>query len=291
MLNRKVAVVAAGSFVALNLVLLRLGCSTTETTTPTTRPPTSVKPTASPMASIRFTGGLGLTGAATSPSVRCNFPALEGLSIAVLAQPPDSTLLARIALRPDKVQVVVSSGSGPDYHERAFEGMGVTSFAAAKGARVDSTLTETAATAGSTRGSLGAITAITGSVECGDQTAGTSTVTITGDTSEGALAAAVLEPVRVECDVSPDGDEVFASGLMKVGSTEALIAIGLASDGTVTVHQTLPTGSHRYTAGGSSTITPTGAHVLADVVEQEAATPAHTLHVEGDFSCGLHAAG
>ena len=294
-LNRKGVVVAAGVFVALNVVLLRLGCSTTGTTTPSTRPPTSSAPATKPStASISFTGGAGITGAASDPSVRCNFPVLEGLSIAVLANLPDSTLLARVGLRSGKVKVIVSSGSCPDYHERAFEGTGVTSFDAAQRAVVDSTLTETAAAAGSTKGSLGAMTAIKGSVECRDQTAGTSAVTITGDTAEGALAAAVLDPARVECDASPDGDEVVASGLVTVGATKVLVAVGLTSDGAVTLDETLPSGSHRYTASGSSTVTSTGAHVRADVVEQVkqgAATPAHTLHVEGDLSCGLHAAG
>ena len=292
MLNRKGMVVAAGAFVAVNLVLLRAGCATTETTTPGTRPPTSSSaPSASPRASITFTGDVGLTGAGSDPSVRCNFPVLEGMSIAVLAKPPNSTVLARVGLQSGKVKVFVGSGSGPDYHERAFEGTGVTSFDAARGAVIDSTLTETAATAGSTKGSVGALTAIRGSVECGDQTAGTSTVTITGNTAEGALVAAVLDPVRVECDASPDGDEVASSGLVRVGSTRALVAIGLSSDGAVSVDETLPSGLHRYRASGSSTITSTGAHVRADVVEQGVATPAHTLHVEGDLSCGLHAAG
>lgn len=209
----------------------------------------------------------------------------------MLAQPPDSTLQARIGLRSGKVKVFVSSGSGPDYHERAFEGTGVSSFDAANGAVIDSTLTETTATtAGSTKGNLGAITAIKGSVECGDQTAGTSSVTITGNTAEGALADAVLDPVRVECDASPDGDEVVASGLTTVGSATVLVAIGLTSDGAVTVDEIVPSVSRRYIAGGSSMVTSTGAHVRADVVEQRA-TPVHTLHVEGDLACGLHAAG
>jgi hypothetical protein len=290
-LNRK-GMVAAGAFVAVNLVLLRAGCATTETTTPSTRPPTSSSaPSASPRASITFTGDAGLTGAGSDPTVRCNFPVLEGMSIAVLAKPPNSTVLARVGLQSGKVKVFVGSGSGPDYHERAFEGTGVTSFDAGKGAMIDSTLTEIAATAGSTKGTVGALTAIRGSVECGDQTAGTSTVTITGSTAEGALVAAVLDPVRVECDASPDGDEVASSGLVRVGSTRALVAIGLSSDGAVSVDETLPSGLHRYRAGGSSTITSTGAHVRADVVEQGVATPAHTLHVEGDLSCGVHAAG
>jgi hypothetical protein len=290
MLNRKGAAIAAAIFVAVNLVLLRAGCSSTETTTTRSQSTSSVAP-AAPRASISFTGAAGLSGTATDPSVRCNFPDLEGLSIAVLARPPDTTVLARIRLQPDKVTVIVGAGSDPDYHERAFEGDGVTSFDSARGAVVDSRLTETAATAGSTPGAVGAVTAIKGTVECGEQTAGTSTVTITGDTAEGALAAAVLDPVRVECDASPDGDEVIASGLITVGSTKTLFTVALTSDGAVNVNETLPSGSHRYIASGSSTITSTGAHVRADVVEKGTATPAHTLHVEGDLSCGLQADG
>jgi hypothetical protein len=291
-LNRKVVVAAAGTFVALNLALLRLGCDTTETTTADPRAPTSsTAPDASSRASVTLTGAVGLAGALTDPGVRCSFPVLEGLSIALLAQLPDSTSQTRIGLRSGKVTVIVSSGSGADYHERAFEGTGVRSFDPVKGAVIDSTLTEAAATAGSTKGSVGAITSIRGSVECGDQTAGTSTVTFTGATPEGTLDAAKLDPVRVECDPSPDGDEVVASGLVRVGSANALVALGLTSDGAVTVDEMLSGASHRYVADGTSSVTPDGAHVRADVVEQGGATPAHTLHVEGDLSCGLHAAG
>ena len=254
-------------------------------------PPSSAAPAASRSAKLTFTGGVGLEGSITEPSVRCNFPDLEGLSIAVLARLTDSTLQARVGLRSGKVKVFVDSGSGSDFHERAFEGTGVTSFDAATQAVVDSTLSETAAAPGSTKGSIGAITAIKGSVECGDQTPGTSTVTITGNAAEGALNAAALDPVRVECDAISGGTEVYASGLVTVGSTKALFAIGLTSDGAVTVDEVLPSGHHRYAAAASSKVTPTGAHVRAQVVEQEAASGAHTLDVEGDVSCGLHASG
>ena len=254
-------------------------------------PPSSAAPAASRSAKLSFTGGVGLEGSVTEPSVRCNFPDLEGLSIAVLARLTDSTLQARIGLQSGKVKIFVSSGSGADYHERAFEGTGVASFDAAKRAVVDSTLTEAAATAGSTKGSIGAIAAIQGSVECGDQTPGTSTVTITGNTAEGALKAAVLDPVRVECDATPGGDEVYASGLVPVGSTKALVAIGLTSDGTVTVDEVLRSGRHRYTAAASSKVTPTGAHLRTRVVEQGAASAAHTLDLQGDVTCGLHTSG
>jgi hypothetical protein len=254
-------------------------------------PPHSTVPTALPTATISLTGGVGLTGAATETSARCSFPTLEGSSIAVLGQAPDSTSLARIGLRSRHVKVFLSSGSGPTYHERAFEGTGVTSFDAAQGAVVDSELTETAATPGSTKGNVGAITAIKGSVDCGDQTAGRSTVTLTGRTAEGALARATLDPVRVECDATPGGDEVVASGLVAVGATRALVSIGLTSDGAVTVDESLPTTSHRYVAPGSSTVTSTGAHVRARVVEQGTATRPHVLDLDGDLVCGRHAAG
>ena len=223
--------------------------------------------------------------------MRCNFPDLEGLTIAVLARLTDSTLQARIGLRSGKVKIFVDSGSGSDFHERAFEGTGIVSFDAAKRAVVNSTLEETAAGPGSTKGKVGALTSIKGSVECGDQTPGTSTITISGNTAEGALNAAMLDPVRSECDPIPGGTEVYTSGLVTVGSTKALFAIGLTSDGAVSVDEVLPSGQRRYSAAGSSKVTPTGAHVSAKVVEQEATSGAHTLAVEGDVTCGLHASG
>jgi hypothetical protein len=251
------------------------------TTTTTEARPASEPPTAS----IELTGDAGLSGAAGNPSVRCNFPDLEGLSIAVLAEAPDASTLIRVRLLPEKVTVVLSSGSGADYHERSFEGTGVTTFDAAQGAAFDSELTETAAAAGATPGDLGALTSIEGTVACGDQTPGTSTVTITGDTAEGSLNAAVLDPVRVECTGSPDGDEVVVLGLVTVGSTRALVKIGLSSDGSIALDETLANGSHSFRAPGSWTSTSDGGEVRADVVEQEA-TPARTLHVEGEVSCG-----
>jgi hypothetical protein len=292
-LNRKTAEVAAGVFVALNLVIV-LGCSGSETTSPratATRPSTSssVASKASSTANMSFTGDGRLTATVTDPSVSCSFPDLDGLGIAVLAELPNSPFLTRVRLHAGKVTVVVSSGTDSDYHERAFEGTGVTSFDAREGAVVDSTLTESAAGAGTKKGTLGTMTAIKGSVNCGDQTPGASTVTITGDTAEGALDAAVLDPVRVECYASPDGDEVVVLGIMQVASMRVLVKLGLTSDGAVTVDETLASGERQYTADGSSTITSTGAHVRADLVEQGSATPPRTLHVEGDLTCGSDA--
>jgi hypothetical protein len=264
----------------------------TTPTTPTTAAPTSTTaPSAVASATIELTGAIGLAGPASEQGVRCNFPDLAGLSIAVLAVPPDGTSLARIAFWPGRVRVIISAGDGADFHERAFEGTSVTAFDAARRAIVDTKLTEVAATTGPTKGDIGVITAIKGSVECGDQTPGESTVTLTGATPEGALTGAGLDPVRVECDPSPDGPEVASSGVVQIGATKAIVAIGLTSDGAVSVDETLPTTHHRYTAAGTATVTAHGAHVRADVVDKTAPASASRLHVEGDFTCGRNAAG
>ena len=184
---------------------------------------------------------------------------------------------ARIAVQPNKVKVIVSSGSGSDYHERAFEGNGVTSFDPAHGAVIDSALTEAAPGGGSTAGRVGTVTAIEGTIDCGDQTTGSSTVTITGETPDGTLDDAVLDPVRVECDESPDGNEVFASGITGAGSRRVLLTIGLTSDGGVTVNKYDATNSRQYDADGATTITSQGGQVRATVVEQNAAAAAHSL--------------
>jgi hypothetical protein len=189
------------------------------------------------------------------------------------------------------VRVVVSSGSGSDYRERAFEGPGVESFDATEGAVIQSSLEASALGAGPPSRTVGTITAIKGSADCGEQTPGAATVAFTGDTAEGTLASVRLDPVLVQCNADPLGNEVVALGLVPVGSNKAHVKLSLTSDGAVTVDETLPSGSHRYLSTGAATITSTGAHVSADVVEQGVAPPGHRLHVEGDLSCGSHPAG
>jgi len=264
------------------------------TTISTTAPPGSTSaPATKPTATITLEGAVGLAGPASKQGVRCNLPDLDGFGIAVLAVPPDGTSLARIAFAPGRVKVIVGAGNGADYHERAFAGTGVTTFDAAHGAVVDSALAEVAETTATapTKGDIGAVTAIKGSVECGDQTPGTSTVALTGTTPEGALSAVPLDAVHVECDPSPQGPELVASGLVHVGTTTALATIGLTSDGAVSIDETLPTTTRRYTAAGDATVTAAGAHVRADTVDANASAPASRLHVEGDLVCGRNAAG
>ena len=281
--------VARLSLCLLLLVGVDACSSSSKSTSASTTTRSTAAPPASPTATITLGGAVGLAGPASKEGVRCNLPGLDGSTIAVLAVPPDGVSLARIALERAKVTVIVGAGDGADYHERAFAGSGVTTFDAARRAIFDSTLTEIPETTATTKGKIGAVTSIKGTVECGDQTPGTSTVTLTGAAPEGALRNAVLDPVHVECDPSPQGPELVASGLVQIGTTTGLVTIGITSDGAVTLYESLPMTHRRYTATGTATVTTKGAHVRADVVDQNAS--ASRVHVEGDFTCGVNAAG
>jgi hypothetical protein len=256
------------------------------TTTTATSNSTSLVPQGTPIGTVRLTGDGAVTGAAGDVSIRCGFPNLKGRSIAVLGTAYDTTTAMRVAVRAGSVTVQLSAGTGADYHERAFEGTGVTGFDPAKGAQIDSPMTEVPATSGSTAGTVPAITSINGSIDCHGQKPGTSTLTLTGDTADGRLAAATLSDVRVECNTDPVGNEVSVVGIITVGSAKAFVSVGLRVDG-LTVSELLESGtSHQYEAPtGSATPTSTGGHANGDAVEKNTSPP-HTIHVEGDVTCG-----
>ena len=223
-----------------------------------------------------------MAGAALNAGVRCNVPRADGQAIVVLAEASVTGTGFIIDFRASRVTVQAYSGSGADFHERRFEGAGVADFDAAKGLAVETALTEAAATPDRTPGTVGTINHLKGAVRCGGQTAGTSTVTITGATAEGTFDNAMLAPVLVECSADSQGSEAFVTAISMLGSAKVEIGLGLASGGAVDL--TL-SGGHHYTASGTTTITATAAHVNADVVEQDVSSP-HTLHVEGDMTCG-----
>lgn len=186
---------------------LVVGCGSTATQvpgTPSTSPPASasagvasgspapsasLSPSPSPSpapskgpatATFTFSGAKGLAGAATKPAIRCGEPSFDGLSIDVFAQPADPAVLDRIVVTAGTVTVRVAAGAGATYTERDFEGTGVTGFDPATGAQIDTKLSETTA-AGLHHGTLGAVTSLKGTIDCGGQTAGTSTLTLIGD--------------------------------------------------------------------------------------------------------------
>jgi hypothetical protein len=246
-----------------------------------------------PAASISLTGDGGLNGAVTDVSVRCDFPDLDGDSIAVLGKAYDPATSVLVAVFGTKVTVrLFGTGSDGGYVQRDFEGTGVTDFDVRTGATIDSSLKEVAASNQSvSSGALGAVSSVKGSLQCNGQQPGTSELTLTGETVEGAVNGAKLEHARVECNRDAAGDEAVVLGLLTVGSVQAFVSIGLRTDG-VSVSETLDTGrQHRYQGPpGSATPTPTGGHANGDAVEQ-GATPPHTLHVAGEATCGTPVTG
>ncbi|MGZ4672602.1 MAG: hypothetical protein ACXV8K_08075 [Ilumatobacteraceae bacterium] len=266
--------------------------TTTSPSTATTETTTTVAPAPQgpATASLKFVGDVGLAGASSNPVVSCNFPTVDGTEvIRLLAQPALPAALFNITVSTDKISIVVASGSGTAYSARWFEGSGVTTFDPATGVQIDTQLTETTPST-TNHGTIGAITSVSGSIDCGNQTAGTSTVTYSGDSLEGPINAPP-GPFRVECDTSSQGDFVSFVSIVSVGGLKALVFTTFQPD-SINAFETFagpPVVQHQYfvKAAGVSTLTGTGAHVVGDIVEQSPKTgEAHTLHIEGDVTCG-----
>src|SRR5262249_36095841 len=115
------------------------------------------------------------------------------------------------------------------------------------------------------------------------QDPGVSTLTLTGDTPQGTVVNAPLETARVECN--PSGAEVSVIGILTIGGTKQFMDLGLRLDG-VSVNKLVGSGSQQYQSQpGTATLTYTGAHVSGDAIGSGDAAM-HTLHVEGDTTCG-----
>jgi len=233
----------------------------------------------------------GPTGAAvpvTGAGIRCNLPSTDVPQISVLAQPSDPNLSVYIFVQSGKVTVRYDSGSGSTYVERDFAGTGVTNFDAAKGATIDSTLTEVANS--DAHGSLGVLTSINGSIDCGNQMPGSSTLTFTGLTPNGALTGG-LNPVNVECLTNSNGSSVSILGVVEVSSTPTDVVMSV-SPGTFSVYP-VGAGFYRNSSTAVVSLTATGAHVAGDGIEQNlaAGAKAHTIHVTGDVTCGTTVSG
>ena len=251
----------------------------------TAAPTPTAAPTKGPATeSLSVAGPAAATGAITNAAVRCNFPAPDGTSyITVIGQPVDPNLSVYVSVSAGLVTVRFDSGSGSTYVERDFQGTGVTNFDAGKGAQVDTQLTEVPTS--DAHGSLGVLTSLKGSIDCGNQMPGSSTLTLSGATTKGALSGG-LNPVNVECVTDTSGKRVSIIGVAQVAATGTLAVVSI-SPGTASVSLSND-GFFRNTAAAVATLTPTGASVDADLLEQNpaAGTKAHTIHVTGDVICG-----
>ena len=260
----------------------------------TTTPAESATPAASKgpaTASLGIVGTAGLTGPITAQTITCNRPALTGgPEIFFIGQAGANGPSIIIFLQAATMQVRVGTGSASTLRLRQFTGTGVKDFNAATGAQVDSPLTETTDAATAT-GDLGALSSISGTIDCGDETAGTADLTVTGSTPFGQLSGTPLTSVDVTCTSTASGLFVGAVGLSTAGTTPVLVFV-TASSGSLQVSvETSSAGSfYSGTEPGLATLTANGAHIAADISVSVAAgaTPStQTVHVAGDDTCGI----
>jgi hypothetical protein len=134
-------------------------------------------------------------------------------------------------------------------------------------------------------GEIGTLTAVRGSIACGDQTPGSSTVTVTGDNPQGRYNASPLDPALVECYFADD--QVTVIGIADVGRARTLLMVSLGPNGLLNVEEVAKEATPRYYASETSTatLTSTGGRLNGDVVERDTSAP-HTLHIEGTVTCG-----
>jgi hypothetical protein len=301
---RPAARLGRASLLAIAAALLLAACSSSAatsapgaaaTTPPSAAPVASTAATVAPTPvptkgpatqNLTIAGPAGASGAVSLAAIRCNLPPTDGtsgLQISVLGRPTDPNLSVYIFVSPGNVTVRYDSGSGATYVERDFAGTSVTGFDAATGAQIDSPLTEVLNK--DAHGTLGVLTSISGSIDCGNQLPGSSTLTFSGPTLKGALSGG-LSLANVECVTNSFGQSVSVLGMVTVGTTPTAMVMSI-SPGTFTVYP-VGAGFYRNTATAVATLTATGAHIDGDGLEQNVAkgATAHTIHVTGDVVCG-----
>jgi len=278
------------------------GCAAAASSTPSPTPQatpstlaTASAPAATPVASkgppvaqFALVGTAGLTGPVTTTTILCDRPSLDGPEIFYTGQAGTDGPSIVIFLRAGFAEVRVGTGSASTLRERDFTGTGVTGFDAATGAQLDTTLTETTA-AGTATGTLGALTSISGSIDCGNQQAGTANVVVTGSTPFGQLAGA-LTGVEVDCTIVGSAEYVGVVGLSTAGTTPVLLFV-TGSTGLLTVTVETRDAGLGFQGKGPALVTlgSGGAQMAGDLAAQvvAGATPSpYTLHVTGDATCG-----
>jgi hypothetical protein len=238
-------------------------------------------------------GTLGLNGQFVASSISCNYPTASGPQIIAFGQIGTNGPFVQVFVSQGSALVRADTGSGTTFKMRTFVGSGVPQFDGASGAQIDSPLKENTSSDLSTTG-IGVINSITGKIDCGDQTPGTSTITVTGITPQGPLTGP-LSSAKVTCLIVSSG----------TGAGAYVNVVALAQIGSTTVMVNITTGAHQVTFFESSalgqtffsdykstaaTISGSSVHVAADINQQVAASPppstVYTVHVEGDATCG-----
>jgi hypothetical protein len=292
--------------VLVAVALLVVGCGTSGTAASvlpgngsvppatTVAPSASTAPSAPPTpgpskgpatATFALTGTAGLTGSVTITRIVCGLPSLNGPQIEVLGTTGSGPGFVAFVTA-NHIEARVAMGDGPTLKLRTFVGSGVTSFDAAAGTQLDSDLTESTAP-GSAVGTLGALSHLKATIDCGDQQPGSASITITGTAKLGAMSSP-LSDAKVTCTTIASGTYVTAQALTTAGTTPVLVFVNAGPTMLQLVIET-GTASDVYALQGATaaTISSTGAQFSADVTETGTTdTPARVLHVDGSDTCG-----
>jgi hypothetical protein len=277
-----------GAVVAL--VAVGCGSSTTPAKTPpatvpaSTPSPTASAPSGPPSAQVSIVGDPSIAGAMTIGTVECSFPSVAGEEIFVTGSPATAASTSiHLTLAPSLLGVVADSGSGTSFHARTFSGTGVSGFNAATGAQLSGSLTETTPSSDNTTG-VGKISSITGTISCGGQTSGSTTMVMTGTLTDGNVSGGITD-AHVVCL----SNEAETLGVVQVGGSPAYTAI-FSLAGKFTADVVPASGSAEFfvsTGSATSTPTTTGTTIDGDAAQQvTAGATAHTIHITGQSTCG-----
>lgn len=256
-------------------------------TTPS-QPPSPAASKGPATAQFAIVGSAGLRGPVTTQSITCGRPSLGGPEIFYLGQAGSAGPQIVIFLMAGHAEVRVGTGSAATLKLRTFVGSGVTNFDAASGATLNTTLTETT-TAGTAIGNLGALSSISGTIDCGNQQQGSANIVLSGLTPQGQLAGA-LTSVQVTCTLVGSVEYVGVVGLGMAGTTPVLAFVtGSTGTSTVTVENGSTSSSYQSNAPAFTTLVAGGATMAGDLSEQlpAGASPSpYSVHVMGSATCG-----
>jgi len=233
-------------------------------------------------AHLTLVGDAGLAGVVGKPTVRCSLPSLGGTEILVFGQAAGSAVSERITLVGGTVTVGVDTGSGSQYRERDFSGTGVTGFDPATGARLDATLKEVPPRPGSPSSTLGAVRSISGTVDCGSQQPGGSTLVFSGASTAGSVKGR-LSPVNVSCQ----NGNALVIGILPVGAGHGLVDMFISAGSFSFFIATQSPLQDQFKAGaGVATATSSGFHVSGSATDAgTGGARAHVVHVDGAVTC------
>jgi hypothetical protein len=237
-------------------------------------------------AQFGITGTAGLTGPVTPTDINCDQPGFDGPSISVLGKAGASGPQVVLFISAGHVEARVGTGSAATLKLRTFVGTGVTGFDAATGATLDTKLTETT-DKGTATGDLGALSSISGTIDCGNQQPGTSAIVLSGESALGPIGA-TFTGAHVTCRVIGPATYVTLEELGTAGTTPVLVFVNASADRLQVALETKTVASiYSNKAPGLVTFTPGGVTVTGDLTEtvKAGATP-HVLHVAGDATCG-----